>query len=139
MLPVVLGHTPAGASAHQLIHYGQEYKSGRFRQYDHGWIQNYIAYNQLTPPDYILQNVKSKVAIYYSAADALATIEDVQRLVSELPNVVSNILVEHDSFNHIDFVWAIHAPRLVYAPLIRLLKEMDEQNAIQKSEIQQLI
>lgn len=128
MLPVVLGHTPAGASAQQLVHYGQEVRSGHFRQYDYGWFQNYIQYKRLTPPDYSLQNVKAKVALYYSVADSLAAVEDVRRLAQELSNVVSNNLVAHESFNHIDFVWAINAPRLVYAPIISLMKSIDEGN-----------
>lgn len=92
MLPVILGHTPAGAATQQLVHYGQEYESGHFRRYDHGWFQNYIEYKRFTPPDYNLQNVRAKVAIYYSVADALAVVADVQRLADELPNVVSNTL-----------------------------------------------
>lgn len=110
------------------MHYGQEYESGHFRRYDHGWVQNYIEYKRLTPPDYTLQNVKAKVAIYYSAADALAVVADVQRLAQELPNVVSNTLVAHETFNHVDFVWSINAPRLIYNPIISTMKQLDEGN-----------
>lgn len=108
------------------MHYGQEYESDHFRRYDHGWIQNYIEYKRLTPPDYILQNVKAKVAIYYSVADSLAVVADVQRLANELPNVVSNNLVAHETFNHIDFVWSMNAPRLIYSSIISAMKRMDE-------------
>lgn len=128
MLPVIAGHTPAGASSRQLIHYGQEVRSGHFRRYDHGWIQNYIEYKQVTPPAYNLQNVKAKVAIYYSVADTLAVVNDVQRLARELPNLVSNTLVAHETFNHIDFVWAINAPHLIYTPIISAMKRLDEEN-----------
>lgn len=127
MLPVVLGHTPAGASARQLVHYGQEVRSGHFRQYDYGWIQNLMQYRRLTPPDYNLQNVKTRVAIYYSSADSLAAAADVERLGKELPNLASIDLVPHDSFNHIDFVWAIDAPRLIYTPMMNAMKNMDKE------------
>ncbi|CAH2066163.1 unnamed protein product, partial [Iphiclides podalirius] len=36
MLPVVLGHTPAGASTRQIIHFGQLYNSDDFLQFDFG-------------------------------------------------------------------------------------------------------
>lgn len=123
MLPVVLGHTPAGASARQLVHYGQEVRSGHFRQYDYGWIENFYQYKRLTPPDYSLPNVKTKVAIYYSKTDSLAAVEDVERLGRELPNLASINLVPRESFNHIDFVWAIDAPRLIYEPMMNAMKQ----------------
>lgn len=36
MLPVLMGHTPAGASVDQVVHYAQGIRSGRFRQFDFG-------------------------------------------------------------------------------------------------------
>lgn len=30
LLPVIMGHTPAGASTKQLLHYGQEINSGTY-------------------------------------------------------------------------------------------------------------
>lgn len=128
MLPVILGHTPAGASAMQLVHYGQEVRSDHFRRFDYGLIQNWIHYKTFTAPDYNLQNVKVKVAIYYSISDSLAVMADVQRLARELPNLVGANLVEHESFNHVDFVWAINAPRLLYNPIINALNSADETN-----------
>ncbi|RXG57840.1 Gastric triacylglycerol lipase, partial [Armadillidium vulgare] len=40
------------------------------------------------------------------------------RLSSELKNVVVNQRVEHDQWNHMDFVWGIHAKEYVYEYLI---------------------
>lgn len=60
MLPIVLGHIPAGASTNQMIHYGQGVRSGRFRKFDYGWIGNLKMYGQRDPPDYNLANVRTK-------------------------------------------------------------------------------
>lgn len=75
MIPVVTSTFPAGASVKQLIHYAQEIKSGKFRKYDYGVIQNLIKYGQLTPPDYDLSNVAVPVAVLYGANDNLAAVE----------------------------------------------------------------
>ena len=35
-LPVYLSHTPAGTSAWNIVHFGQNYLSGKFRRFDLG-------------------------------------------------------------------------------------------------------
>lgn len=57
MLPIVLGHIPAGASTNQMIHFGQGVRSGEFRQYDYGIFGNFKKYGQRTPPSYALDKV----------------------------------------------------------------------------------
>lgn len=128
MIPVILGHTPAGAATKQLIHYGQEVKSGRFRHFDYGYFGNWNRYGRLTPPDYDLNNVRMPVAVYYAQSDWLASMKDVERLIDTLPNVVETYLVPHKSFNHIDFMWGIDAPTLVYNELVKKLRSCCESN-----------
>lgn len=113
-----MGHAPAGAATKQLIHFGQEVNSHRFRQFDYGYIGNFRRYGRLTPPDYNLNNVRVPVGVYYSQNDWLAEVEDVQRLLANLPNVTEKYLVPHKNFNHIDFMWGIDAPTLIYKRLI---------------------
>lgn len=60
MLPIVLGHIPAGASTNQMIHYGQGVRSREFRQFDYGFFGNWRKYGQRTPPNYVLSNVRVK-------------------------------------------------------------------------------
>lgn len=60
MLPVILGHVPAGASTQQMVHYGQEVRSGHFRQFDYGKMENLRRYKSLYPPDYNLKNIRVK-------------------------------------------------------------------------------
>lgn len=132
MLPVILGHTPSGSSAQQLVHYGQGVKSGHFRQFDHGYVQNFMKYKQLNPPDYNLTKVTAKVALYYSSNDMFAVVDDIRRLANELANVVSNNFIAEPSFNHLDVIWGSHAPRVIFQPMIDAMKtiESDIENRL---------
>uniref|UniRef100_W8C916 Lipase 1 n=1 Tax=Ceratitis capitata TaxID=7213 RepID=W8C916_CERCA len=127
MLPVVLGHSPAGASTKQMQHFGQLKRSGHFRQYDHGWIRNYWIYNSITPPDYHFENVRNKVALHYSQNDWLATPPDVEQLHLQLPNVIGKFLVSYPNFNHLDFVWGVDAHNLLYNRVLRLMSLVERK------------
>ncbi|XP_062707252.1 lipase 3-like [Aedes albopictus] len=122
MLPVMHGHSPAGASSMQMIHHAQTVRSHIFRQYDHGPTQNMIRYGSLTPPNYNLNNVQAPTLLYHSTNDWLATPEDVLLLASQLPNVHKRYLVPMHEFNHMDFVWAINVRSLLYNELLADLR-----------------
>ncbi|XP_066999666.2 lipase 3 [Anabrus simplex] len=121
MLPSILAHTPAGASVKQLLHYAQEINSGHFRQYDHGLIGNMIKYKRATPPDYDLSKVTAPVYLHYSENDWLAGLKDIDRLYEGLKNAFKHE-VSLTSFNHLDYLWAIHSPELVYDETINIMK-----------------
>ncbi|XP_046748126.1 lipase 3-like isoform X2 [Diprion similis] len=122
MIPVILGHVPAGASTKQFVHFGQLYNSKKFRQFDYSVsFINKQKYNQAEPPEYNLQNVRIPIAIFYGSNDLLADYKDVERLVSELPNVVLKHKVSLEMFNHIDFLYGVDAPNVVYQHVIKYL------------------
>ncbi|XP_049768597.1 lipase 3-like [Schistocerca cancellata] len=121
MIPVIMGHDPAGCSTKQLIHYGQEIQSGHFRQYDFGMLGNLEKYGSFWPPDYDISKITAKVALHYSNNDWCAALQDVDRLYKELPNCIGRFLVSQDSFNHVDYMWAIHVKELVYDKVISLM------------------
>jgi len=123
MLPIVLGHIPAGASTNQMIHYGQGVRSGEFRQYDHGFIGNFRKYGQRTPPNYVLKSVTAKIAIHFASDDWLSVPQDVERLAKELPNMMGPFLIPHTTFNHLDFLWGVDARRLLYNDVLNLIKQ----------------
>lgn len=72
MLPVILGHTPAGASTHTLIHFAQGINSGKFRPFDYGKEKNMEIYGNIEPPPYELAKVTAPIALYWSDNDWLA-------------------------------------------------------------------
>ncbi|XP_046666736.1 lipase 1-like [Homalodisca vitripennis] len=72
LLPMILGHVPAGATTKTLVHYAQEIKSNQFQRYDYGAERNIILYNSTTPPLYNLSKVSVPVSLHYGDNDLLA-------------------------------------------------------------------
>lgn len=75
LLPVIMQYTPAGSSRHQLVHYGQEVNSGKFRMYDYGYFGNKARYGSSSPPNYEVSNIKAPVALHYGDNDWLAAVK----------------------------------------------------------------
>lgn len=125
MLPIMLAHTPASTSSRLIAHFGQEHVSARFCDYDYGYVFNIIEYGSAIPPKYNLANVTAPVALHYSAGDWMADPLDALQLYEELGNPDGLYLVDHPTFNHLDFLWAIDVKSLVYDIVIRLMKARD--------------
>jgi pimeloyl-ACP methyl ester carboxylesterase len=114
MLPVILGHTPAGASVRSLVHYAQGVNTGQFRQFNFGKAENLEKYGQAEPPSYDISKITAPIALYWGENDWLGVKADVYRLAEQLPNLVRKYRVPHDKFNHLDFLWAIDSVPLLY-------------------------
>jgi len=72
MLPVIIGHTPAGASTKTLLHFAQGVNSKKFRFYDYGEVENLQRYGQKDAPDYNLSQVTAPVYLLWGENDWLA-------------------------------------------------------------------
>ncbi|XP_055837851.1 lipase 3-like [Episyrphus balteatus] len=118
LLPAIMETHPSPSSCGQAIHYVQEHNSGTWSKYDYGFIGNYMKYNQLTPPCYSEKNVVAPVRLYYSDNDDFAAVEDVQKLISLLPNVVDSVRVPYPEFTHLDFLWATEVKTLLFDRII---------------------
>lgn len=125
MLPAILGHLPAGSSTKQFIHYGQLFKSGRFRQFDYGLFGNKREYGSLSPPSYDLKKVTAPVALHYASNDWLANIRDVKKLQSKLPNVIKEYLVPSPKFNHLDFMLAMNSRDMVQREVVGVMRMVE--------------
>ncbi|XP_047027895.1 gastric triacylglycerol lipase-like [Helicoverpa zea] len=124
LLPLILGHVPAGASTKTLVHYAQEIKqAGKFQQFDYGPVENFKRYGTATPPEYPLHKITLPIALFGSENDWLASDIDVTNLYVQLVNPIDHYIVPLKEFNHIDFLYAVDAPTLVYAKLMQLLEE----------------
>ncbi|XP_046394636.1 lipase 3-like [Ischnura elegans] len=123
MIPVIIGHVPAGTSTKTIIHYAQEVNSGRFSRFDYGKVENLRIYGQEVPPDYNLSLVTAPIYLHYAENDWLANVEDVMDLSNKLPNVVEKLEVSDHDFNHLDFLWAIDVKELVYNNITMLMKK----------------
>lgn len=121
MIPVILGHTPAGTSTKEIIHYSQLVHSGRFQMYDYGVVENLKLYRQITPPNYPLELVEAPISLWYGENDLLANVQDVDHLYQKLRNRMGKFLIASPKWNHQDFIWGIDANKFVYFPIIEIL------------------
>merc|ERR1712179_265085 len=114
---------PAGTPFHTLVHYAQLQISKVFGAFDYGKRGNLKHYGQNTPPLYNLSYCTPPTGLFWSNNDYLADPLDVSKLFDELPNLVVNHEIELKEFNHLDFVWAIHARELVYNYVLEYLSQ----------------
>jgi lysosomal acid lipase/cholesteryl ester hydrolase len=118
VLPTFLGHTPAGASSRQVLHYGQLIKSHRFCQYDYGKKQNRKIYGTDLPPDYAWANITVPIVLHSGCNDYLSAPKDVAAVAAVLPNLVEAREVPWPQFNHLDFLVARNVRSLLYDHVI---------------------
>ncbi|VVC96005.1 unnamed protein product [Leptidea sinapis] len=127
MLPVILGHFPAGSSIRQATHYLQGISQKGFRRYNFGLLRNQKIYGSISPPDYNLGNITAPVFLYYSEGDALSRVLDVERLYNELP-FAEKFLNADSNYGHIDYAYGINATSLVYDYVINTITSLENQN-----------
>lgn len=121
-VPVYATHSPAGSSVKDMVHFSQQVISGQIQKYDFGSAKENMAhYNQTTPPIYDLKLIKTPVALYSASNDWLADPEDVKFLRATLPNIVDDL--EIDSWNHLDFIWAVDTVEYLYERMLKLMKK----------------
>ncbi|XP_059055703.1 lipase 3-like [Achroia grisella] len=121
-LPVIFGHEPCGAAVKQVAHYGQEFVSGEFQQYDYGSEMNLQKYGSEVPPNYPLERLTAPVSLFYSDSDWMADPIDVDKLYNRLPNCIDIHKVPSKQFNHLDFIWAKNFKSLIYNRVVKLLR-----------------
>lgn len=121
---------PAGASSTQVLHYMQEYESGRFCQLDHGPVKNRKMYGQDTPPDYDVSKVTADLYFYYSDADTLADVIDVEYLAAKLPKMPTMTHFPGDIITHGEFAWHIRVKELINTPIISACNAYEESNRV---------
>ena len=118
IVPVFMGHFPAGASSKQLIHFAQGIDSNEFRRYDHGPLKNIFMYGQKVPPKYNFTEISCRIIMHYSQNDYLSNVEDVKRIARHLPRLVEFNEVEYQRFNHLDYLMARDVKTLLYDKII---------------------
>ncbi|KAJ8673199.1 hypothetical protein QAD02_004461 [Eretmocerus hayati] len=123
LLPRILSHDPAGVSLKTIIHFHQLVHSNRFAHFDYGPKVNLDIYGSAIPPDYDISKIQVPVGIFWAENDPVADPRDIQRFYSQLPKPIFNLKVDHNKFNHLDFLWANDAGDYVYSKLISAMKE----------------
>lgn len=120
MIPIYLGHVPAGASTKQFLHYAQLFNSNKFRQFDYGRKKNKEIYGTPEPPDYDLSKITIPTFLYKSQNDKFSAVEDVEYLAQLInPEAMEEqIPILFDKFNHLDYIVAKDVVSLVYKTLL---------------------
>ncbi|KAJ1529417.1 hypothetical protein ONE63_006197 [Megalurothrips usitatus] len=123
LLPTAMAHLFSGASLGQAVHYVQSYKTGQFRQFDHGVRWNTLRYGHPQPPLYNLSKVVAPIAFHYSTGDYLSHHRDVERLVNEVAGTAGVYRIPWKEFNHGDYMWATDTYDLLYKTVIKVFRE----------------
>lgn len=128
-LNVFLAHLGTGTSWKTILHFAQGINSGRFQQYDYGFNNNMKVYGTPSPPEYDLSKIILPITIFWSKNDLLSSEKDVQKLYDSLPKENTELyLVPYPDFNHVDYVLARDAPKLVNEKVLEKLG--DDNSAI---------
>ncbi|KAJ9595441.1 hypothetical protein L9F63_013352 [Diploptera punctata] len=123
MLPVILAHTPAGASTKSVLHYAQEISTipHGFYQWNY-YVTNFVHYGSFYPPEYDLKSIGTPITLMYCDNDPLGDPTDVFELSGVLPNVKEVYEVALKTCNHQDFLWAKDVKFLVNDKVMRTLR-----------------
>ncbi|XP_014293754.1 lipase 3 isoform X2 [Halyomorpha halys] len=124
---VIIAHIAAGTSTKVLAHFAQCVRTEKtFRHFDFGVEKNLIVYGQKEPPNYELSNIRIPVVLFYSKADWLSTLEDVEELADALEHSNKDKLIrkkiELAHFNHLDFIWGSISKLNVFNDILNYMK-----------------
>eukprot|EP00485_Elphidium_margaritaceum_P005877 CAMPEP_0202692744 /NCGR_PEP_ID=MMETSP1385-20130828/7052_1 /ASSEMBLY_ACC=CAM_ASM_000861 /TAXON_ID=933848 /ORGANISM="Elphidium margaritaceum" /LENGTH=419 /DNA_ID=CAMNT_0049348331 /DNA_START=18 /DNA_END=1277 /DNA_ORIENTATION=+ len=116
-IQVYVSQTPADTSVRNMIHWSQGVKHDTFEMFDYETKEENEAHygpDYAQPPQYNLSAVALNVGLYSGTTDWLADPEDVEKLRKELPVNATKQDVTVQGFDHLDFVWGMHAANYVY-------------------------
>ncbi|NXJ66217.1 LICH hydrolase, partial [Rostratula benghalensis] len=114
-----VGHSPAGTSVQNIIHWQQMRRAGRFQAYDYGFKENMKKYNQPAPPAYQIEKISTPIAVWSGGQDKFADPKDMAKLLPRISNLIYH---EHfPAWGHLDFIWALDATEKMYLKIIELM------------------
>ncbi|KFV07973.1 Lysosomal acid lipase/cholesteryl ester hydrolase, partial [Pterocles gutturalis] len=114
-----VGHSPAGTSVQNIIHWHQIVYADRFQAYDYGSNENMKKYNQSSPPVYKIEKISIPIAVWSGGQDKFADPKDMAKL---LPRITNLIYHEHfPAWGHLDFIWGLDATERMYQKIIELM------------------
>ena len=109
LLPMMGRNDVGGTSTKNLVHWMQNFRSGRFAEFDYGSSKNFELYGSSTAKDYDLASLKTnlantKILLFTGENDVLVNSKDLKTLISNLPSDMKSIQVV--DYNHLDYMWA---------------------------------
>ncbi|KAE9542562.1 hypothetical protein AGLY_002473 [Aphis glycines] len=125
LIPLIMGHFPAGTSSNLAAHFAQFILKDSFGQYDYGRALNLRHYNSTEPPTYNLKSIRVPITLIYGENDILADTTDVLKLRAQLPMVLDAFPAKSPYFNHVDFLWSTHVTEQINNPVKEILQKTD--------------
>ncbi|KAM6265924.1 gastric triacylglycerol lipase-like [Porphyrio hochstetteri] len=114
-----VGHSPAGTSVQNIIHWLQLTHTEHLQAYDYGSKENMKKYNQSTPPVYKIEKIRTPIAVWSGGNDKFADPKDMAELLPRISNLIYH---EHfPAWGHLDFIWGLDATEKMYRKIIELL------------------
>ncbi|KAF2352725.1 AB-hydrolase lipase domain [Trinorchestia longiramus] len=121
---LMLASATSGVSVRSVAHLAQQPFAPGIQMYDYGSeAANRVRYGSLVPPLYNLSDVTAPVVICTAPNDSLMSEEDLQRMMRDLPDLVTRIVPFQRDFGHFDLLFAKNAKELIYNQLIEIMKQ----------------
>ncbi|XP_027528215.1 lysosomal acid lipase/cholesteryl ester hydrolase-like [Neopelma chrysocephalum] len=116
-----VGHSPAGTSVQNIVHWQQLAHTDQFQAYNYGSKENMKRYNQTAPPVYKIEEITIPIAVWSGGEDTFADPRDTARLLPQISNLIYH---EHfPTWGHLDFIWGLDATEKMYMKIIELIKK----------------
>lgn len=112
MFPSYICHFPSGASFNQIMHYAKVIQHGYFGKYVNNEILSDFSISRITAP----------ITIHYSSSDNLLNVQDIDRLISEMKNVVYAQYINQTRINHMDFILDLRINSMVYSKILKVYR-----------------
>lgn len=123
-IQVYVSNTPAGTSTYNMGHWMQGVLTPTFQMMDWGSADaNMARYGQAVPPTYDLTTFTIPTAIFNGEHDYLADVDDVARLLQEVPATSIVYQDTEKDYAHLDYTWAYDANVRIYNKVLRVIEK----------------
>ncbi|CAG9858035.1 unnamed protein product [Phyllotreta striolata] len=126
-LPIIWTNNQDSIGENVFTHFSQNINSARFARFDYK-INNVAVYGTPTNPDYEVEKIPVKVALFTGKNDALATEKNAQKLWNKLPvgSRCSFTSVNSPTFAHDGFINNKNLYTLVVQPVLTTVSQMEQ-------------
>ncbi|KAI1292791.1 Lipase member N [Halotydeus destructor] len=122
---VYMAHASEPTSSWVYDHFVQNSISNKFNMFDYGPVDNARHYglSKQEPPEFKLSSISNEfIALFYSKSDSITAIEDVQWTKQQMAaDPFIDYVIPVDSWNHMDFVWAMDTGKYINPQVLRVL------------------
>ncbi|KAF5291040.1 hypothetical protein FQA39_LY14473 [Lamprigera yunnana] len=126
-LPITIMQNADAVSYRTLTHNMQLVEKGNLDYFDYGVELNTLRYGSPYPPQYNLSLLQIPTYLIRAQNDLLITKPDVEHIHRNLPkeaNAYDIFTIDHESFNHEDFITARDVVPLLYDHIVLFLKKL---------------